>query len=345
MGRHATGGEITEKGAVLFLELARRSTSDVRALADAIGESVADTRSRLRELSALGLLTQDSPDAPWEPVDPVGPLRKLITEAERDMSSARSRKDDLSNLEDRLSRAYGFHLERQAEDRAIEVIHGVEAANERLWQLSQLENAPSLSMNPGPQLLSEEMLERAIQSDLARIERGLRDRMIIDHARLTGPGLADPFVVALAQAGQPVRIASTLPIRCVVSARWAALPLIRGDDGTGGVMIVHASSIVLALEALFESIWRTAQPLVLDHGGSMAPGIDVGIDPPAELLLNLLATGMPDEAIARYLDTSPRTVRRRIKDLSEQLGVGTRFQLALAATTHGWRAADGPAHE
>jgi DNA-binding NarL/FixJ family response regulator len=53
-------------------------------------------------------------------------------------------------------------------------------------------------------------------------------------------------------------------------------------------------------------------------------------------LVELLELGLKDEAIARYLGVSLRTVRRRVAHLMAVNGVDTRFQLgwALARRRH-----------
>ena len=52
-------------------------------------------------------------------------------------------------------------------------------------------------------------------------------------------------------------------------------------------------------------------------------------------MLAMLAAGLKDEAIARYLGVSLRTVRRRVATLMEELGAHTRFQLGSAAERRG----------
>ena len=54
------------------------------------------------------------------------------------------------------------------------------------------------------------------------------------------------------------------------------------------------------------------------------------------LLLAQLADGAKDEQIARKLDVSLRTVRRRIAALMTDLGVDTRFQAGVEAARRGW---------
>lgn len=53
-------------------------------------------------------------------------------------------------------------------------------------------------------------------------------------------------------------------------------------------------------------------------------------------LLMLMHTGAIDEAIARELGVSARTVHRRITRLQNLLGVRSRFQLGVIACQRGW---------
>jgi len=53
-------------------------------------------------------------------------------------------------------------------------------------------------------------------------------------------------------------------------------------------------------------------------------------------LLQLLNAGLKDEAIARQLDMSQRTLRRRVADLTHRLGATSRFQTGTQAMRRGW---------
>jgi DNA-binding NarL/FixJ family response regulator len=52
-------------------------------------------------------------------------------------------------------------------------------------------------------------------------------------------------------------------------------------------------------------------------------------------LLRLLARGLPLDAVARRLNTSERTVRRRIKAICDRLGVGASIQAVVCAARAG----------
>lgn len=76
---------------------------------------------------------------------------------------------------------------------------------------------------------------------------------------------------------------------------------------------------------------RSAHPVRSDTDvtGAGLPASDVQ-------LLGLLFAGLTDAAIARQLDTSVRTVQRRLTRLMERAGVGNRAQLAWQAARGGW---------
>ncbi|MFC0629438.1 LuxR C-terminal-related transcriptional regulator [Kribbella deserti] len=52
-------------------------------------------------------------------------------------------------------------------------------------------------------------------------------------------------------------------------------------------------------------------------------------------LLRLLSTGLPVEAVARRLDLSERTVRRRTRAICDRLGVGTAIEAVVWAVRRG----------
>jgi DNA-binding NarL/FixJ family response regulator len=98
-------------------------------------------------------------------------------------------------------------------------------------------------------------------------------------------------------------------------------------------LLIHASSMLDTLIALFDLVWERAIPIHAD-GDLSAPGQGPGDDESA--VLGLLAAGLTDSAIARHLGTHPRTVQRRVRELLDRLGAGTRFQAGIQAVRRGW---------
>jgi DNA-binding NarL/FixJ family response regulator len=77
------------------------------------------------------------------------------------------------------------------------------------------------------------------------------------------------------------------------------------------------------LDALVEMFW-----LLWDQA---VPVVTAGMDPLEARLMTLLAAGLKDDAIARQLTLSSRTVGRRVAELMDTLGARTRFQAGVHA--------------
>ncbi|MFG1952026.1 LuxR C-terminal-related transcriptional regulator [Micromonospora sp. NPDC048830] len=53
-------------------------------------------------------------------------------------------------------------------------------------------------------------------------------------------------------------------------------------------------------------------------------------------VLKLLAAGLKDEAIARQMSTTTRTVRHRVQDVLTALNAKSRFHAGVEASRRGW---------
>lgn len=115
--------------------------------------------------------------------------------------------------------------------------------------------------------------------------------------------------------GEVQRVVQSVPSDFVCFGQDAALATTQWGRDDGDWVVLRDPMVVAAFIELFDRLWSTAAP---------APeGSDT------DDLLGLMRQGLKDEAIARVLGVSLRTVRRRIAALMEGYGVETRFQLAL----------------
>ncbi|MGH3331965.1 MAG: helix-turn-helix domain-containing protein [Nocardioidaceae bacterium] len=174
-------------------------------------------------------------------------------------------------------------------------------------------------------------VSRDIDDWVRRTVRAGRRSRVIYPARVLEEA---PDVVRLrAEAGEHVRILASVPCRLAIMGRSAALmPERWGSVNTGRRLVVRQEALVSALTALFESMW--------DRGVAV-PGLDGQLDGPnraddRRLLLDQLAGGVKDEQIARAMGLSLRTVRRRVAEMLEELGVDSRFQAGVEAVRRGW---------
>jgi DNA-binding NarL/FixJ family response regulator len=71
-----------------------------------------------------------------------------------------------------------------------------------------------------------------------------------------------------------------------------------------------------------------------DHGPSPS-GLATELSHQDVELLRLLAGGLPLDAVARRMGKSERTVRRRVRGICDQLGLGTSIQAVAWAARRG----------
>lgn len=126
-----------------------------------------------------------------------------------------------------------------------------------------------------------------------------------------------------ADVGEQQRILDEVPHAFVVFGDQLVLAGSQWGVVTEDLVAVRAPMLVQAFVSIFEAAWRAALPV---------PTLR---DQSEDRLLALLAAGFKDEAIARYLGVSLRTVRRRVALLMESLGAHTRFALGSAAERRG----------
>ncbi|WP_211255451.1 helix-turn-helix transcriptional regulator [Actinocatenispora sera] len=115
--------------------------------------------------------------------------------------------------------------------------------------------------------------------------------------------------------------------------------------------MVHRSTLLDGVVDLFEAYWRRAVPLstvLADRAGhdagpgdgaaaeAVARSAGEDTDPDDRGLLAMLVSGLKDEAVARQLGWSLRTMRRRVQRLHQRLDATNRFQAGVQAARRGW---------
>ncbi|MEU1596685.1 helix-turn-helix domain-containing protein [Streptomyces sp. NPDC005708] len=177
-----------------------------------------------------------------------------------------------------------------------------------------------------------------------RQRAGIAHRVVYDREAAAWPGRMQGDILSSIRTGEKARIRPELPLKLVISDSEAAVvPFSLASQGQSAAYLIHRSPLLAALEALFEAEWERAVPLRdTDGTGTAGPEADSlssetsKPDPETQSLLNLLASGLTDSAIARAQGWSERTTQRRIQRLMERLGASTRFQASLAAARRGW---------
>jgi len=172
-------------------------------------------------------------------------------------------------------------------------------------------------------LPSESEMARAVNT---AVQAGRRVRAIYPARALQE---APAILMGRAAIGEQIRVLPDVPTRmAIIGATRAMLPEPLGV-GNQRRILIRQQSIVQVLTAWFDQLWDSATAVATLDRGEARPDL-------RRLLLAQLARGAKDEQIARTLNISLRTVRRRIAALMTDLGVDTRFQAGVEAARRGW---------
>ena len=133
------------------------------------------------------------------------------------------------------------------------------------------------------------------------------------------------FVGDWAEAGEEQRFVAEPPSEFLIVGTQAVFACSEWNDPESDYLVIREPMLVSAFIALHETTYTTA--VALSPDGRDAPS--------STRLIDLMALGLKDEAVARTLGWSLRTVRRRIAQLMDDQGVETRFQLGAALLARG----------
>lgn len=308
----------------LYRLLLRNPHATVARLAELLGRDVPDLDEGLRGLIASGLAEVSGDHAVATAPDRA--MGRLIADESHRLRSVH---EQLESLESLLPSLMADHLWSQTPKGEPVTVDVVE--NEDVLALLR-----SLSVNSVGDLMWlrpdqwREPVAREIDDWVVDLLRSGRRSRAIYPARVLEE--APEVVRSRAQAGEHVRILASVPSRVAIMGSSAALLSERWGVSTGRRLVVRQNAMIGALTALFDSLWERAMSV---------PGLDGRPEDASgasgrHLLLDQLAGGAKDEQIARALGLSLRTVRRRVAETLEELGVGSRFQAGVEAVRRGW---------
>ena len=250
--------------------------------------------------------------------DPRDTIARLLEVDER---RQRDRREDLATLRNAVARLHDLDIPRDVP--AIAPIT-VELAPTLLRSLNDETTGPvrnaliSAAVGSG---VTPELMEHTQDA----IRRGLDQRTIYDDSVLEDVR-GRQWIAEWGAAGERQRVLHGVPSEYAVYGETAVVAVGRWGDVTADYVVVRDPMLIQLFISLFDRMWEQSSPM------PTARGTDEGED---GHLLELLSRGLKDEAIARYLGWSLRTVRRRVARLMTDLGARTRFQLGAEAVRAG----------
>lgn len=310
---------LTDTEQATYLALLDESPATVVDLRDRIpGETVP---LALASLEGKGLVSRlAGRPVRYQPAPPDVALEVLVRSAERELQQVRLTAKSL------MERYHSRQMAIRPEE-IVEVVTSADAVLQRWRQVQRaaVEQVRVFDRPPyggGPTNVAEE----------EALARGIRYRTVYDPSGLDLPGRL-AAAQAFATQGEEARVASDIPVKMFIADNSLGL-ISLGPTSSDSALVIHSSSLLDTLIALFEAIWMTAVPVRFEDG-LMESG-DPTRSPSDRQLLSLLAAGLTDEAIGRHLGWHPRTVQRHLREIMSDLGAQTRFQAGLQAARRGW---------
>ncbi|MFC4061547.1 LuxR C-terminal-related transcriptional regulator [Planomonospora corallina] len=309
-----------------ILENPRHGVSE---LSEKLGWPVPRIRDALDELARLSLLRPS-----WEEpgvlrlVRPEVGLSALLAREEAALLTRQQEIEQGRAAVAQVIAAYADLNPAQPSESA-ESLFGIDTVRTRIEELALRCRHELRGFEPqGSQTLANIDASRPLDRTL--LENGVRIRIVyLDSVRNDPHTLA--YATWLAELGGQVRTVPTLPTRMIVFDREAALVPIDPGDSSVGAVLLRGAGVVTALTALFEQVWERSDPF-----GEEPRRDEQGLSSQEREVLRLLSMGLTDEAVARKLDVSVRTLRRMTAELMERLGARSRFQAGCLSAARGW---------
>lgn len=311
-------------------------SAELNELALTAGVGLTQLRGLLSALEMKGLISRSAGSSPgYVPVAPDVAVEGMIQRHMEELELVRA-------YLPQLRKEFRIPAERGNPAEFVEVVSGREAVARRFVQLQMSATETILVFDKPPYAQPYNADAQPVnQLEFQRLSDGVQYRAVYSSEALATPGL--PKVIqAYGQAGEQARVSPEVPMKLAIADRQLAIiPLVANAPSRDApsqvesAVVVHESSLLDALATLFEEFWDRALPLTFTANEAMDLPTE-GDDEEQGRLLALLTAGLTDEAIARQLGISIRTVRRRIRRMMDHLGAVSRFQAGLQAAKRGW---------
>lgn len=208
----------------------------------------------------------------------------------------------------------------------LTVVHGSEAILREIARLS--DEATETMDSLLPHVPTKEALDVALAKDTEPLRRGVRLRSIFPAAARDLDYVRD-YAAAFQGRGASVRTSAVTPARAIVFDQKVAFVITGARTPRARGVTARDSAFADAISGLFLVLWDGAVDLPGETETS-------SISPVERSILRSMQLGVKDEAIARSMDVSPRTVRRAIDAMAARVGAESRLALGVEAARRGW---------
>jgi sugar-specific transcriptional regulator TrmB/DNA-binding CsgD family transcriptional regulator len=238
---------------------------------------------------------------------------------------------DLHDAQEQLGRlSTRYRAARLEADGAgiFEVIKGADAVRENTLALVASARTETLNMAKPPNIALH-------PSEHVEADETVHGRTVFDQVLVRDEETLDA-IRSSTGTHYEFRVHALVPVKMLVIDRQVAMMYMRHQDEDPVAALIRESPILDSFLALFDYVWDTAT--TLQHLSFDKPG-DPKRCPLTHddlLLLSLLLAGLTDQAIARQLRVSVRTIERRVRAMMDAAHVRTRTQLVWESARQKW---------
>ena len=315
----------------VYLAMRSAPEADTAQLAEQLGLDTSEVSDALEELSHLTLLRPGV--APTQHLHPISIERAIHTLIRRQQEQLKIQSRSLTTLQSSMKELLASRPEREDGfgHADVETITGPEPIQSLIERLILRATESAWSSIPG-RPIPPQMLEIARPFDEELSQRGVAGRSLYQNSVLADRRNLD-YARWLSGLGIEIRSTPVIPIRMIIVDRSVGVILYPQPQVAPEMFVVREPALLVPLIELYEMSWAAAKPI-----DGPEPEETSAKEPTQQevALLRLLASGSTDEAAAKKLGVSVRTVRRIMADLMDQLEASSRFEAGHKATQRGW---------
>ncbi|GAA2721291.1 MULTISPECIES: helix-turn-helix transcriptional regulator [Streptomyces] len=252
----------------------------------------------------------------------LAPLHSQIARMERESEEIRAELAVFQELHEQVLREA-----RMAEP--FQMVVGEDAIAAEIAAAAEECRSEALIARPGGGRSAADVLQIAWEPPEAELARRVRTRALYQHAtRFDTP--TRKHVERIAAAGGEVRTLGDSFEHLLIFDRDVAV--IPADGDRGAALVVRQPGVVGYLAGVFERAWLAARPFESHNRAADVSELISGV---RMSIIQLLAEGETDEAIARRIGVSVRTCRSHVAKIYEELGARSRCQLGVLIAQSG----------
>lgn len=312
---------LDDKHLAVYRFLLHRPNVGGAELVEELGLERFEVEGIIDHLKRLSLVRPSYADSSLpHPVSPQIGLGELIKDRENELEARRREIESVRVAADDFVSEY-MHRRSVDNEGQIEYLSGVDAIHSRIEELAAVSVSEIVTFSVSAQ--THGRLEPSIEVEQASLARSISLRHMYLASIKNHPHIRS-HVSWLVDQGAQVRVTPLLPLPMVIFDQSTAMLPIDPDSTHDSAVVVSGKGMLTALLHIFESKWSEGLPV-----GGGKPTTDGELCPVDQAVLSLLAQGMTDEAVARKLGVSLRTVRRMMARLMRQLGTNSRFEAGI----------------